>query len=285
MPTSPKKDIERYLRHGRHDDSFRAWPGDDFLFRAKCGDAALREALIARVRERTRHATVPEALAGIDVVAFARAKLAPMVRGLFPRDEQETVLDVLGRSVVFVTPDTITTVLTATRSLHTAWDLANLYLESCDAELLGPDARQIVGLSEGTTCYVSADYFRAPSRYADFVVHEAAHIFHNCKRRTVGLREIRGREWLLEIDYRRRETFAYACEAYSRICECGASPHARRQLLADLEPGTTLADDRVDAGEYLDILDEAVAARNGWKRILARCAAPRPVRAREASAA
>jgi hypothetical protein len=33
------------------------------------------------------------------VVAFARAKLAPMVRGLFPRDEQETVLDVLGRRV------------------------------------------------------------------------------------------------------------------------------------------------------------------------------------------
>ncbi len=285
MPTSPRKDIERYLRHGQHDDFFRAWPGEDFLARAKCGHAALLEALIATVRQRTRHATMPEALAGIDVVAVTRAKVAPMVRGLFPRDEQETVLDVLGRSVVFVTPDTITTVLSGTRWLSTAWDLANLYLESCDAELLGPDARQIVGLAEESTCYVSAEYFRAPSCFADFVVHEAAHIFHNCKRRMIGLREIRGREWLLEIDYRRRETFAYACEAYSRICECGASPHARRQLLADLEPGTTLADDRVDAGEYLDILGEAVAARNGWKRILARCAASRPVRARAVSAA
>ena len=285
MPTSPKNDIERYLHHGQHDDFFRAWPGEDFLARAKCGHAALREALIATVRQRTRHATMPEALAGVDVVAFTRAKVAPMVRGLFPRDEQETVLDVLGRSVVFVTPDTITTVLAATRWLNTAWDLANLYLESCDAELLAPDARQIVGLSEETTCYVSAEYFRAPNRFTDFVVHEAAHIFHNCKRRTIGLREIRGREWLLEIDYRRRETFAYACEAYSRIRECGASPDARRQLLADLEPGTTLADDRVDAGEYLDILGEAVAARNGWKRILARCAAPRSVRARRTSEA
>ena len=219
MPTSPKKDIERYLRHGQHDDFFRAWPGDDFLARAKCGDAALREALIATVRERTRHATVPEALAGIDVVAFTRAKVAPMVRGLFPRDEQETVLDVLGRSVVFVTPDTITTVLTATRSLSTAWDLANLYLESCDAELLGPDARQIVGLSEETTCYVSADYFRAPSRYADFVVHEAAHIFHNCKRRSIGLREIRGREWLLEIDFPAARNV--------RLCLRSLQPHLR----------------------------------------------------------
>ena len=284
MPTSQKQYIERYLRHGQHDDFFRAWPGDDFLARAKCGHAALLDALIATVRQRTRHAAVPEALAGIDVVAFTRAKVAPMVRGLFRPDEQETVLDVLGRSVVFVTPDTITTVLAATRWLNTAWDLANLYLESCDAELLGPDARQIVGLSEETTCYVSAEYFRAPSPFADFVVHEAAHIFHNCKRRTIGLREVRGREWLLEIDFRRRETFAYACEAYSRIRECGASPHARRELLADLEPGTSLADDRVDASEYLDILGEAVAARNGWKRILARCAAPQPVRTRGTSA-
>jgi hypothetical protein len=32
------------------------------------------------------------------------------------------------------------------------------------------------------------------------------------------------------------------------------------------------SDDRVDADEYVDILREAVAARNGWKRILARCA-------------
>ncbi len=105
MPTSPRRDIDRYLSKGQHDDFFCTWPGDDFLARAKCGDTALREALIATVRQRTRHATVPEALAGIDVVAFTRAKVAPMVRGLFPRDEQETVLDVLGRSVVFVTPD------------------------------------------------------------------------------------------------------------------------------------------------------------------------------------
>lgn len=30
-------------------------------------------------------------------------------------------------------------------------------------------------------------------------------------------------------------------------------------------------DDRVDADEYIDILREAVGARNGWKRILNRC--------------
>jgi hypothetical protein len=37
--------------------------------------------------------------------------------------------------------------------------------------------------------------------YADFVVHEMAHIFHNCKRRTVGLKQTRKREWLLDIAF------------------------------------------------------------------------------------
>jgi hypothetical protein len=38
------------------------------------------------------------------------------------------------------------------------------------------------------------------------------------------------------------------------------------------------ADERVDAAEYMGILREAVAARNGWKRILKRCTPPRPPR-------
>ena len=70
---------------------------------------------------------------------------------------------------------------------------------------------RIVGLSEETTCYVCANYSREENRFDDFVVHEVAHIFHNGKRETIGLPEIRGREWLLEIDYAKRETFAYAC--------------------------------------------------------------------------
>ena len=44
------------------------------------------------------------------------------------------------------------------------------------------------------------------------------------ERRTVGLPETRQREWLLDIDFRKRETFAYACEAYSRILEPAPIP-------------------------------------------------------------
>ncbi|HRF06519.1 hypothetical protein [Accumulibacter sp.] len=37
-------------------------------------------------------------------------------------------------------------------------------------------------------------------------------------------------------------------------------------------------DERVDALEDVDILREAVAARNGWERILRRCSPPRVAR-------
>lgn len=91
----------------------------------------------------------------------------------------------------------------------------------------------------------------------------------------MGLRETRRREWLLDIVYSKRETFAYACEAYSRIVELADTSAERRQLLAEAEAGPHPSDARVDVDEYLDVLREAVEARNGWKRILARCAAPK----------
>lgn len=281
MQTSPQQEVERYLRTGEHDELSRNWPGDNFLARAQHGDAALRDALVSTVRQRTAHAIVPAALTGIDVVAFTRSKVEPMVRGLFPALEQQKVLDVLARSVIFLTPDTVDTVLQTTPWLNTVWDLANLYLVSCGAEPLSEDARLIVGLSEETTCFVASDYFSAPSRFEDFVVHEAAHIFHNCKRRTIGLSATRRREWLLDIDYRKRETFAYACEAYSRVLALGNSLAARRVLLSEIEEGPVPPDDRVDPVEYIDILREAIAVRNGWKRILRRCSPLQAQRYRE----
>ncbi len=84
-----------------------SWPGRDFLARAQYGHAALTRALIAEVRVRTPHATIPEALATMDAITFTRSRVGPMVQGLFPADEQATVLDLLGRSVIFLTPATI----------------------------------------------------------------------------------------------------------------------------------------------------------------------------------
>jgi hypothetical protein len=51
-----------------------------------------------------------------------------------PIVEQRVLLDTLARSLVFLTPDTIETVLSK-EDPGTAWDLANMYLLSCGAKL------------------------------------------------------------------------------------------------------------------------------------------------------
>src|SRR6185503_4434363 len=139
------------------------------------------------------------------------------------RRKAARVLATLEKSVVYVTSSTIEPLILNHSWDRSAWELANLYLLSVGAELLGKEAPRLVGLSEETTCYVSPDYF-ADDPFADFIVHEAAHIFHNCKRRTIGLRETRTKEWLLDIEFRQRETFAYSCEAYACVVARAKSP-------------------------------------------------------------
>ena len=177
----------------------------------------------------------------------------------------------LERSVVFLAPATINTAINKASWLSTAWNLANIYLASLGAKALADEVPAIVGLSEEITCYVSMEYFHNHNPFEDYVIHEAAHIFHNCKPGMIGLPATRRREWLLDIDYAKRETFAYSCEAYSRILELGKTRPERIRLLSEHADGPMPPDDRVDEDEYVDILREAVSARNGWKRIHERC--------------
>ena len=267
-----KAAVRNYLKTGDHDPAFRGWPGLNFLDAAQRGSAMLCDALVAEVASRTQRLGIAPDLVSRDVTALTRSKVSPMVAGLFPVAEQPMVLAMLERSVVFLLPGNIESVLRAARWEHTAWSLANLYLVSVGCERLSDEAPNIVGLSEETTCYVSPAYFTTQDEFADYVVHEAAHVFHNCKRATVGLKETRRREFLLDIDYRKRETFANACEAYSCIVARGGTAAHRRAALDTHADGSLPADDIIDLNEYLDILQEAVDARNGWKRILQRCA-------------
>lgn len=233
MNTLQRKEVDRYLATGDHDDVlFDIWPGDSIIGRAINGDTALRSALISAVRERAEQAAVSACHEHSILNINAREKFAPMVLGLFPQKEQATILDMLERSVAFLTPATISMVLEKTPWLKTAWNLANIYLASLDAKPLSESAPDIVGLSEEMTCFVPMKYFSNNNPLEDYVIHEAAHIFHNCKRKTIGLPETRRREWLLEIDFAKRETFAYACEAYSRILELGETRSARNRLLS-----------------------------------------------------
>ena len=267
-------EVERYLRTGETDPHHAAWPGNGFMERASHARRDLREALVREVR-LLAHGRAHEPLPKGDTAALTREKVEPMVRGLFPRVEQDAVLATVETSVVFITSANIEALLLENGYDDSAWTLANLYLASLGADLLGEDAPRLVGLSEGTTCYVSPDYFAEEDPFADFIVHEAAHIFHNCKRATVGLRESRTKEWLLDIEFRKRETFAYSCEAYARVLERAKSPSERRGLAAEHGSSVRISDERVDSAEVAGIVAEAAAARNGWKVILARCAPAR----------
>ena len=263
-------EIERYLRTGDADMMGNAWPGD-LMERGRRQHADLRGALVEEVQRLAKgrtHEAVPDNVG----VEFTRARVEAMVRGLFARAEQDVVLATLERSVVYVTSETIEPIILNHGWDRSAWDIANLFLLSVGAELLGPEAPRVVGISEETTCYVSPDYFAEDDPFADFVVHEAAHIFHNCKRATVGLRETRTKEWLLDIEYRKRETFAYSCEAYARVLERAKNPAERRALAAESGAERRISEERVDPAEVAGIVAEAAAARNGWKVILARCA-------------
>jgi len=263
-------EVARYLRTGDADIDARAWPGDIFE-RGKRQHADLRAALVHEVRRLAKgrsHVPVP-ANVGVELT---RAKVEPMVRGLFTRVEQDTVLATFEKSAVYVTSETIEPILRNHMWDRSAWDLANMYLLSVGAKLLGRKAARIVGMSEETTCYVSPDYFVESDPFADFIVHEAAHIFHNCKRRTIGLHETRRKEWLLDIEFTKRETFAYSCEAYARIVARAKSLAERRALAVEYGSKRRISPERVDPAEVASIVTEAANARNGWKVILARCA-------------
>lgn len=129
-------EVERYLRTGDADPYLAAWPGG-VIERGHRAHADLRSALIQEVQRLAQgllHAPVPDGV-GVD---FTRSKVEPMVRGLFPRAEQDTVLAILEKSVVYVTSATVESILTEHDYDRSAWDLVNLYLGSLGAELSVP---------------------------------------------------------------------------------------------------------------------------------------------------
>jgi len=117
--------IEHYLRTGDHDPHFPEWTGDIIERERRAHDDLMR-ALIDEVSRRTAGRRPSAEMPAIDLTAFTRAKVEPMVRGLFPRAEQDVVLATLEKSVVYVTSETIEPLLTNHDYDSSAWDLANL---------------------------------------------------------------------------------------------------------------------------------------------------------------
>ena len=269
-----------YIASGEDEPTAAAWPGNAHE-RAVHQNQALRDGLIAEVTRRSRGRLLRTQ--AIDPIALTRQRVEPMVRGLFPRVEQALVLALLETSVVFVTPASIDLVLREGSAwLSTTWDIANLFLRSIGGPLLGDDAPKIVGLSADLRCFVTVEYLeqrtRAGRNFNDFIVHECADVLHDARPERIGLPQRRTRERLVDLEFGKRETFAYACEAFRMIVEHASRPRDRGALLDDFVEHGVLGDETVDPVELVDIVRDASNTRNGWKRILARCAEHRGAR-------
>lgn len=273
-------EIARYLATGHDDDDgWRRYEGPTSLEQMRVHGSALRSALLQRVAELEAAGEVPTPPAQCLDRSWLREKLRPMVEGLFVADDQPRVLEFVQGSVVFLTQGTVHRLLPELRWDHTAWCLARIWLDSIDAPPLADEAPGLLGLSEEKTCYVSLRYFQDLERdpFADYVVHEVAHLFHNNKRSYVGLPPCGRREWMLDIEFRKRELFAYACEVYSRIVARASNRREREALVAEFAPHAEGFADQLDPDELVDILRQAARAQSGWRAILRRCA-PAPKR-------
>jgi hypothetical protein len=280
------EEIARYLATGHPDeDGWRRYEGQTSLEQMKVHGAALRRALLERVTELETAGQVPTPPASCRDRSWLREKLRPMVEGFFVPDDQPRVLEFVEGSIVFLTRDTVHQLLPELRWDHSAWNIARIWLDSINAPPLSEGAGGLLGLSEEKTCYVSLRYFKdfEDDPFADYVVHEVAHLFHNNKRHYVGLPPRGRREWMLELEFRKRELFAHACEFYSRIAVRASSPRERKELVEEFAPHAEGFAEQLDPNELIEILRQAVRARDGWRTILRRCAPAPKSRSRRAT--
>jgi hypothetical protein len=270
---TPAWEIRRFIKTGDYDLLYSAWTGGTFLEKAHKADLQMRTALVREVKRRAAGRTPPPVPEGHNAGQFVLGRVTPMVRGLFPAKEQQAILDLLEKGLVFVHHENIEALILEIQMTSSAWRIVNLYLGSLGLKGLDGQMSNIVGFSEEVAFYVSTTYFHDDDPFADWVVHEAAHVFHNRKRHLVGLPHTRTKEFLLPIAFRKRELFAYSCEAYARIVERAKGTADRLRLHQEFAANWTPPSEELelDLKEVNDVLAEAVAARNGWKRILQRC--------------
>lgn len=264
------KEIARYLNTGESDSCPLGY-ADNAIQSMACHKRLLLQALCTEVKRRARGLPKPFHSKTLNLMPSTQYALHRMIAGLFPKAEREIVRTVVDRSIVFLSADVVYQAINAVSFLHTAWIIANVYLESINGKPFAPRAEVPVGFNEEMICYVSTRHFETKNPFANYVVHEAAHIFHNCKRNSLRLPYSKKKEWLLDIDFRKRETFAYGCEFYGCIHYQTKSSKDRRLKLGAFASQLQIVDARVDQTELLDILSEAVGKRNGWKIILKRC--------------
>jgi hypothetical protein len=196
-----------------------------------------------------------------------RQRVEPMVKGLVQRDWQDVALRELTRRTFVLNYQGTKAALEAELStgwLKTAWQV----LWACFEDYgLKPAGLQIEcdGLSGGEFAHVRWPAYETADAYSDVVVHEAAHLLHYLKPEHFGLHLKRGQERFVDVEFRHRELFAFACEAYSRVVLQGGLK-ARMSFAARMrEDAFTFSLDHLD--DVAALVLTAAGARSGWRVI------------------
>ena len=193
-----------------------------------------------------------------------RRHIEPMVKGLVQGDWQEVALHELPRRTFVL-------------NFQGAKAAMEVELSSCDMESpwpilwglygdygLKPDDIDMTcdGLA-GDYAHVRWSDYQTKDPYSDVIVHEAAHLLHYLKPRNLGLHVRRHQERFVDIEFRHRELFAYACEAYSRVVL-----HGERRLrvaFAEKMLDAAISFPRGQIEEIAALVLSAAQARNGWR--------------------
>jgi len=198
-----------------------------------------------------------------------RSRINPMVKGLVQSDWQETALrELTARTFVLSFQGAKAAIDAEFSTCHigcigSAWQI--LWALFGDYGLKPDQIRVECDGLAGDFAHARWSAYQTEDPYGDVIVHEAAHLLHYLKPGHYGLHVRRGQERFVDVEFRHRELFAFACEAYSRVVLHGERK-ARISFVERMLEGA-FSFPRGQLQEVAALVLDAARARNGWRVI------------------
>jgi hypothetical protein len=195
-----------------------------------------------------------------------RSRINSMVKGLVQSDWQEIALCELSARTFVLNFQGAKAAIDAELStcyMGSAWQI--LWALFGDYGIKPDEIRVECDGIAGDFAHARWSAYETTDPYSDVVVHEAAHLLHYLKPGHYGLHVRRGQERLVDVEFRHRELFAYACEAFSRVVL-----HRQRRLrisFAEKMLEDAFSFPRGQIQQVAALVVDAARARRGWRII------------------
>ena len=195
-------------------------------------------------------------------------RVHPMIKGIVQPDWQAVALRELTLRIFVLNFQGAKAALEAELStgwLSDAWQVLWICFEDHGLKPPAGTETECDGLSAGQFAHVRWSSYATKDPYSDVVVHEAAHLLHYLKPEHYGLHIRRGQERFVDVEFKHRELFAYACEAYSRVVLQGE--RKSRIAFAGKMSEDAFSFPKECRVPVADLVLAAAHARNGWRVI------------------